>query len=127
MQDLAQFTVLVAHSSEYARERLRAGLEKLPEWSVQEAASGGSALELFFRHRPAVVLVDVCLPECNGFEIIRCITQAAPECAVVLLTHSRDPFVEKVGQLLGATRVCSETDEPGYVRDLLQTCSAQNK
>jgi CheY-like chemotaxis protein len=127
MHDTRKFAVLLAHSCKNARERLRSGLERLTECSVHEADNGNVALELFFRHLHDVVLVDACLPDCSGFDIIRCIRQAVPECAAVLLTASRDPFVEKVAQLVGAVRVCSETEEPGYVRELVRACSVENE
>ena len=103
----SRLKVLVGAGSPMARSQLRAILRQEPGVQVVgEAESGAGAIELFFRHRPAVVLLDVCLPDGNGFEVMQCFKQAAPECAVVLLSDAFDPCVEEVSRMLGATEVC---------------------
>jgi DNA-binding NarL/FixJ family response regulator len=67
---------------------------------VGEAGDGASALEEVARLRPDVVLLDVQLPDMDGFEIARrlCGNGASPK---VVLTSSRD--VSEFGDLV---RVC---------------------
>ncbi len=113
--------VLVVHSSKPVRNQLRARLQKEPGLLVIEAATGTQALELFFHHRPAAALVHVCLPDGSGFEVLRCIRQAAPDCALILLRDSADPFVEQVARLVGAAEVCHRPDDPACIRQLLET------
>jgi DNA-binding NarL/FixJ family response regulator len=85
-----------------------------------EADTAASALELFFRFRPDVVLVEVCLPDRNGFEVVQCIKQVSPKCGIILLTTSPDPFVDQVGQMLGVTAVCSKSGDLGRIREILR-------
>jgi two-component system, NarL family, invasion response regulator UvrY len=85
-----------------------------------EADNGADAIELFFRYRPDIVLLDVVLPDRSGFEVMQCLKQAAPGCAVILLSDAPDPCVDEVSQLLGATEVCHKASELNRIRDVLR-------
>ncbi|MGI5243616.1 response regulator [Dactylosporangium sp. CA-139066] len=57
---------------------------------VGTAATGVEAVELAVRLRPAVVVMDVQMPELNGIEATRRLAAEAPEVGVVVLTMSED-------------------------------------
>ena len=60
-------TVLIADDDEPTRVLIRAALE--PDgWTVEEAADGIGACESFERVQPDFVLLDVSMPNLNGFE-----------------------------------------------------------
>ena len=77
-------------------------------------------MDLFFQYRPNVVLVDVALPDRNGFMVVECIKRAVPSCRVVLLCHASDPCVDEVGHLVGADYVCHTCGELNPVLALLR-------
>jgi CheY-like chemotaxis protein len=56
---------------------------------VAEAADGASALHAFDRHAPAVVLLDIRLPDMDGFAVARALA-GRPAPPVVVLVSSRD-------------------------------------
>jgi DNA-binding NarL/FixJ family response regulator len=56
---------------------------------VGEAGDGASALECFARLKPDLVLLDVHLPDMDGFEVARRLGENGHRAAVVL-TSSRD-------------------------------------
>ena len=117
----SQLSVLVVDDSLPMRAHLRAVL--LQEHGLclaGEADTGADAIELFFRFRPDIVLLDVCLPDTSGFEVMQCIKQAAPGCAVILLTDEADPCVDEVSHLLGATEVCHKASELNRIREVLR-------
>ena len=71
-----------------------------PEW----CATGAQALEAFRRERPALAILDVGLPDRNGFELLRDL-QALPAGAdvpVLFLTARSDEIDRVVGLELGA-------------------------
>jgi DNA-binding response OmpR family regulator len=59
---------------------------------VDQAADGLSALEHFDRDRPDLVLLDLALPDVDGWEVLRHIRGAGPVPVVVVTSyvHSRD-------------------------------------
>ena len=64
-------------------------------WRVREAANGAECLELLARAVPAVMLLDLMMPEVDGFEVLRTIRQtpAWRDIPVVIVTSkdlSRD-------------------------------------
>jgi DNA-binding NarL/FixJ family response regulator len=65
---------------------------------VGEAGDGASALQAVARLRPDIVLLDVQLPDMDGFEITRrlCGNGASPK---IVLTSSRD--ASEFGDLVG--------------------------
>ena len=114
-------SVLVADGSLSMRTHLRSVLAQEPLFClVGEAESGAEAVDFFFRCRPDVVLLDVRLPDRNAFEVMQCFKQAAPNCAVILLSDAPDPCVDEVSQMLGATEVCYGAGELNRVREVLR-------
>ena len=82
--------VLVADDEPLARERIRGMLARLPAYEiVGECGDGASTVEAILRERPDIVLLDIRMPELDGFEVLAALegVDAAP--AVVFTTaHS---------------------------------------
>jgi DNA-binding NarL/FixJ family response regulator len=53
---------------------------------VAEAEDGRQAMELFRKHRPDVVIVDLRLPGMDGIELIKALCQEDPQARIVVLT-----------------------------------------
>ena len=62
-------TILVAEDHEDSRDALRALLEAFG-FRVIVAANGREAIETALRHRPDLILMDIMMPELDGFEAI---------------------------------------------------------
>jgi DNA-binding NarL/FixJ family response regulator len=71
---------------------VRAGLQTMLEGSdikvIAEAATGNQAIELSVKHHPDVVLLEIRLPETDGFEALERIVERSPRTKVVILTSS---------------------------------------
>jgi DNA-binding NarL/FixJ family response regulator len=65
---------------------------------VGEAADGDSGLSSAQRLKPDVMLIDVCLPDIDGFELAAQVRALDP-CPTVILTSSRD--CAELGSLTG--------------------------
>jgi PAS domain S-box-containing protein len=63
-------TVLVVEDDTTTREMLRKMLEK-EGWKVTEADNGTAALGRMSEHKPDLVLLDLMMPQMDGFEVIR--------------------------------------------------------
>jgi len=69
---------------------------------VYEAAMGEEALQSFTANRPDVVVLDIMLPDANGFEICRKLREKDPKIVIVFLT-ARGQDLDKIkGLEIGA-------------------------
>jgi DNA-binding NarL/FixJ family response regulator len=83
--------VLVVDDQAPFRLAARAVLRRLDEFEFAgEASSGPEAIELVSALRPALVLMDIHMPEMNGIEATRRIVSVHPEVSVILCS-THDP------------------------------------
>jgi two-component system response regulator EvgA len=82
-------TVLIVDDHAGFRSAARLLLEAEGYAVVGESATGGQALEAAERTHPEVVLLDIGLPDIDGFQVASRLMHADPARAVVL-TSSRD-------------------------------------
>jgi DNA-binding NarL/FixJ family response regulator len=79
--------ILIADDHEVARQGIRALLEAHPGWEVcAEAKDGREAVELASTTNPALILLDVGMPNLNGLEAARQILAASPDIPILILT-----------------------------------------
>jgi len=90
--------VLLADDHRMIREGLRALLEKQEDLEVVgEAANGHDAVRLALTLDPAVVIMDVAMPDLSGIEACRQIRAEAPEVKVLALSmHADGRFVKRM-------------------------------
>jgi DNA-binding response OmpR family regulator len=72
-----------------------------PTWEIVGAADGPEGLALIEREGPDVVLLDVGLPEMNGFEVLEAIRRFS-DVPVIMLTVRDDELSKVQGLELGA-------------------------
>jgi signal transduction histidine kinase/CheY-like chemotaxis protein len=68
--------VLLVEDDAVQRERMRGWLEG-PQWSVQEAANGREALNRIQESKPDVILLDLMMPEMDGFAVVAALQKEA--------------------------------------------------
>jgi len=100
---MAGETILVVDDEPNIIELARMYLEQ-EGFRVQSASDGAKALEMIGRQPPAVMVLDLMLPEVDGWDVCRRVRagSAAPDLPIIMLT-ARDDDVDKiVGLELGA-------------------------
>src|SRR5262245_26026010 len=81
-------TILFVEDDHPQRQALSLLFERAGFFTWQ-AANGTQALELAWKHRPDLVVLDVNLPDLSGFEVCRRIKEsAAPPAPLVVLTSA---------------------------------------
>jgi len=96
-------TILVVDDEANIIELARMYLEQ-ENFRVEEARDGAAALEIVARQPPALMVLDLMLPEVDGWEVCRRVRagDATPDLPIIMLT-ARDDDVDKiVGLELGA-------------------------
>ncbi len=100
---MAGETILVVDDEAHIVELATLYLEQ-EGFRVQSARDGASALEMIARQPPALLVLDLMLPELDGWEVCRRVRsgKTAPDLPIIMLT-ARDDDVDKiVGLELGA-------------------------
>jgi DNA-binding response OmpR family regulator len=72
-----------------------------PDWEVLTASEGEQALELVAQESPDIVLLDVAMPEMNGFEVLQEIRHFS-DVPVIVVTVREDEVDKVRGLELGA-------------------------
>ena len=90
--------ILLADDHEVVRRGLRALLETHPGWEVcGEAADGRAAVELAQKLAPDIVVMDIGMPQLNGFEATRQILERTRGIEVLVLSvHESEQLVREV-------------------------------
>jgi len=93
---MKKITVLLAEDHMIVREGFRKMLELEDDFEiVGEAQTGREAVALVKKFRPAVVLMDIAMPQLNGLEATRQVLKAIPTTKVLMLSaHSDDAYVK---------------------------------
>jgi DNA-binding NarL/FixJ family response regulator len=107
--------VVVCDDHGIVRSGIRRILEETDDLELLAAASTGSELLAAVREfRPALAVIDIGLPDCNGLDLLAPIAKASPVTRVVMLsTYGARGYVEKA-RLGGArgyiTKECLEDE-----------------
>jgi DNA-binding NarL/FixJ family response regulator len=93
-----QIRILLVDDHELVRRGLRMLLESQPGWEVcGEASDGRTAVEMSRRLLPDIVVMDLSMPELNGFEATRQILAKQPKVEVLALSmHESQQMVNEV-------------------------------
>ena len=94
---MKKITVLMAEDHLIVREGFRGLLKGERDIEIiGEAETGRQAVQLTKKLRPAVVVMDIAMPQLNGLEAARQIMSALPATRIIMLSaHSDDAYVEQ--------------------------------
>jgi DNA-binding NarL/FixJ family response regulator len=86
-----QIRILLSDDHNILRDGMRLLLERQPGFVVvAEASDGRETLDLVQNHQPDVVVMDIAMPNMNGIEATRRITEKHPQMGVVILSMHYD-------------------------------------
>lgn len=122
-------TILAVDDSKVMQEMIKASIGN--DYNVLVANNGKEALSLMYKHPIAILLLDVSMPDIDGFSLCRTL-RSLPQFSdlpIVMLT-SRDKVFDKVqGRLAGATEYLTKPFDGKNLRDacskLIETDSSR--
>jgi DNA-binding NarL/FixJ family response regulator len=86
-----EITVIIADDHPIVRQGLRQTIEIEEDIKiVAEAEDGKKALEVIKKLQPKVAILDINMPELDGFEVVRAMQDSNLETEVIFLTIHRD-------------------------------------
>ncbi|SDM49998.1 Response regulator receiver domain-containing protein [Polaromonas sp. JS666] len=119
-----QAQVLVVDADRDARLYLRARLAMAGRLVVDEAASGAEALKLMDTRLYKLVILDMDLPDIDGWEMVKRVEASRPPVEFLILTGSKLTPLDAVrGWFAGARGSLRKPLHPGKLKYLLRSLS----
>jgi DNA-binding NarL/FixJ family response regulator len=111
--DENRIEIAIADDHAVLRESLATLLETQPDMKViGKATNGNEALRLVQESHPDVLLLDLFMPESNGFEVLRVLDREGSRVASVVLTGSESQMDYLQVVRLGARGLVLKADDP---------------
>lgn len=128
MSAVSRIGIVLVDDSQVVRMGLRALLGTEPGLDVlAEAASVASAVETCARIQPALVLLDIRLPDGNGVDACRMILQRSPESRVLILTSVLDDTIVDEAIRAGAHGyLLKEVDGQGLIQAIRDVAAGKS-
>lgn len=126
---MANSKIMVVDDDANICELLRLYLEK-EGFDPVIAPNGVKALELFDSEKPDLILLDVMMPQLDGWQVCREIRKKSP-CPIIMLTAKGEVFDKVLGLELGADDYVVKPFEAkeviARVKAVLRRCGAQEQ
>lgn len=108
--DMRRPRVIVADDEGHCRVLIKAVLTSMNCEVVGEARTGDEAIELYGKHKPNLMLLDVNMPLKNGDEVLEELFSSFPDAFVIVLTSVTDmESIEKCLSLGAANYIRKDT------------------
>ena len=103
--------ILVVDDNAAVRRYLRGVLEQNANWRVcDEARNGQEAVDRVQAIQPDVVVLDFQMPEMNGLEAARVISQLSPKTPILMVTLYLSKQLSEEARKAGVRGTCAKTD-----------------
>src|SRR6516225_3322309 len=114
--------IIIADDHAVLRESLAALLATQHEFSVEGwAANGQETLALVQQHHPDVLVLDLFMPQGDGFDVLRTLDRAGSHVASVVLTGSESELDYAQAVKLGARGLVLKSDGPEKLFTAIRT------
>jgi DNA-binding NarL/FixJ family response regulator len=114
--------IVIADDHAVLRESLAALLSTQQDLSVEGLANNGQeALDLVQKHHPDVLVLDLFMPESDGFDVLRTLDHAGSRVAAVVLTGSESELDYAQAVRLGARGLVLKSDGPEKLFSAIRT------
>lgn len=111
--------ILLAEDLDENRHALKL-LLKLSGFDSLEAVDGRAAVDLALRERPALVLMDLSLPELDGLQAVREIRAAGATMPIIVVSAYDDPTTRAQTQAAGANDYLTKPIEFDQLKEKIE-------
>jgi two-component system, NarL family, invasion response regulator UvrY len=103
--------ILVADDNPAVRHYLRSLLEQQSSWRVcDEARTGGEVIQRVKINPPDMILLDFQMPDINGLDVARQISEIFPEIPILMVTIHMSKQLAEAAQRAGVRGACAKSD-----------------
>ncbi|MDQ1265999.1 MAG: Response regulator transcription factor [Bacteroidota bacterium] len=127
------FKILVVDDEKDIVDLLKYNLEKEKDFDVITAGDGKSALALAVSEKPDLIILDIMMPELNGFDVCKKLKSgiATAKIPVIFLTAKENEIDEIIGLELGADDYIQKPISPrkviARVKSVIRRAYAENE
>ena len=116
--------ILIVDDCGTTRDAVRA-IISAQHWSVcGEAADGWSGIKKFNELKPDLVVLDLKMPDINGIEAARWMSQADPTVPIILFTVFDSPALEAAAREAGICAVVSKNEALALIKTIESAIAA---
>jgi DNA-binding NarL/FixJ family response regulator len=109
--------ILVVDDNPAVRHYLRALLEQQTAWQVcDEARTGEEALQRVKKNPPDMILLDFQMPDLNGLDVARQISEIFPEIPILMVTIHLSRQLAEAARRAGIRGACAKSDVGSIVQ-----------
>ncbi|WP_263834064.1 response regulator transcription factor [Sulfurospirillum oryzae] len=117
-----RLSILYAEDEESLRRSVCQTLEIFFD-KVIEAKDGEEALELFFEHKPDILLLDICMPKCDGLKLLKEIRKSHKRVPVIIMSAYAEPAYFQQSIELNICKYLLKPFSKESFLDALKTCA----
>lgn len=113
--------MLIIDDSPIIRERLMNMVKEMELFDdIRTAGSYGEAEQLIREKNPDIILLDLNLPDKNGFEVLKMLKKRGISSTVVVVSNNSDIAYREQSLALGAYRFIDKSNEFELIEDILR-------
>ena len=115
--------VLITDDAAFTRRMLRKALLK-DDHVVIEAANGIECLEMIETHAPECILLDLLMPELDGFGVLKALSENSIAVPVVILSADIQDSVRQDCMDMGAFAMLKKPPKEEQIREIVKNALA---
>ena len=123
--DKNQKKLLIVDDSLVVRKAITKFLENYNVKIIGTATDGNSALEMFKKHRPEIVTLDITMPGLDGFDVLDEMIRLDKDVQVVVITALADKATGLKALRLGAKSYITKPFGPQKLKDAFERLIAK--
>lgn len=115
------FTCLIADDSAFARKNIAKVVARLGGNVVGEATNGNEAVELYFKLRPELMLLDITMPQQDGVDTLRKIIDGDKEANVIMVSSIGHKEMIWRALCIGAKHFITKPYDAEYAGEIIKS------
>jgi two-component system chemotaxis response regulator CheY len=114
-------TLMIVDDSAYIRTVIKALIRNLDIKVIAEATNGEEGVDLYIKHKPDIVTMDVVMDEKDGLEALKHIMEVDPNASVIVISTvvGQEPILDEA-MALGAKNVFKKPIDKDQFIECLQ-------
>lgn len=115
------FNCLIADDSAFARKNISNVVAQLGGIVVGEASNGNEAVDLYFKLKPDLMLLDITMPVQDGVDTLRKIVEGDKSAKVIMVSSIGHKEMIWKALCLGAKHFITKPYNPEYARTIIRS------